>query len=113
MESARAPGTGLLPRTTVTLPKNADIRKIEIIPREPIRKFQVWIRTPENRWEKVRDETGRYSRKITLDIGRKANAVRVVDLKPASKRSSRPHVGGVSGSIKHVLVYGYWLDGSY
>ena len=112
MESGLSPGSAAYPRTTVTLPQVADIRKVEIVPREPLRRFQVWVRTPESKWEMVKEFKGRFNSAFTLKVGMEGDAVRVLDMKPRPNRSSKPHVSGVSGSIKNMLIYGYWLNGA-
>lgn len=111
MESGLSPGSAAYPRTTVTLPQAADIRKVEIVPREPLRRFQVWVRTPEGKWEMVKELNGRFNKAFTLNIGMEGDAVRVLNMKPSPNRASKPHVSGVSGDIQKLLIYGYWLNG--
>ncbi|MDA1190483.1 MAG: hypothetical protein O3A46_02225 [Candidatus Poribacteria bacterium] len=92
--------------TTIVLDAKKSIRKIVVVPRRPLRDFQMQVRTAPTEWETVQTYKGRFDTPVTGRVDIIGDAVRVVELSPSIRTDSGPAVAGTGGSIETILVYG-------
>lgn len=92
--------------TVVTLPSIQRIQKVVIVPKTTLTRIEVQVRTPEGKWESIRELDGRFRVNITVKMDVWGDAVRVIEKVPSVRRERGAYVAGTDSSIETVLVYG-------